>query len=281
MNGIISNIANIHGSGQVKLQAVKVPKTLPKVNSFVKIEVLENVKGNYKILVNGSLFQSKLPVKAKAGDVLFAQVLSSNPLTLSLDNFLASKLGEAGLVNLVFAKLGLKKTELGEKFIARLLKSKKHLSRQKIKEALDFINDSNLHFDEIQFAFLSAYLWDDNGETFTEKKNIYRRVFDLNFEELSEAIYKKTVWLSSQNLDMKFYDYLKSKLIFDYDNFERRNDFNALFGKVKNAIELADFLEKYASKELLTLSDKVIGLKLGHKTTEELTTIEDIKTFMI
>ena len=101
-------------------------------------------------------------------------------------------------------------------------------------------------------AFLIAYFWDDSGETFSQKRSVYRRVFDLSFNELTEAIYKKIVWLSGQNLEMKLYGEIKKKLIFDHKNFEQTKSANALFGKVKNAIELADFLDKYSNSGVLT-----------------------------
>lgn len=51
-------------------------------------------------------------------------------------------------------------------------------------------------------------------------------------------------------------------------------------GKIKeNGTTLV--LIEHRIKELLTLSDKVIGLKLGNKSNRELKTLEDIKTFMI
>jgi len=40
-------------------------------------------------------------------------------------------------------------------------------------------------------------------------------------------------------------------------------------------------LIEHKIKELLTLADQIIGLKLGHKTDQELKTLEHIKTFMI
>ncbi len=254
MIGSVSNIVRASDIGEVKLQAVKAPKTLPKVNSFVKIDVLENTKGNFKILVDGNLFQSKLPVKAKAGDSFFAQVLSHNPLTLSLDSFSVGKAGEAAFAAAVLAKLGLAKTESAEKFINVLLKTKKTLSKEKLKESLEFISHLDGDIDELQFAFIAAYFWDDNGETYAQKKSIYRRVFDLDFNRLCEAVYKKIVWLSVQNLETEFYETLKNKMIFNHEKFDAAKSLNALFGKVKNAIELADYLEQYARKSFITKS---------------------------
>ncbi len=250
----ISNIVQTQKIGEIKLQPVRLPKSLPQTGSFVKIEVLEKLKGNYKILVNGNLFQSRLPVSTKVGDILFAQVISGNPFTLSLDSFLAGKLGEAGIIAAVFSKLGLRKTAFADKFMARLLKLKKPLSKEKIKNALDFIETSDIRLDELQTAFLIAYFWDENGETFSQKKSIYRRVFDLNFNELIEAIYEKIVSLSGKNLEMSFYSVLKEKMIFEHENFADSRNVNAIFGKVKNAIELADFLEKYRRKPFVTES---------------------------
>ncbi len=261
LNGI-SNIVKVLQSGEVKLQAFKVPKTLPKVNSFVKIEVLDVVKGNAKILINGNLFQSKLPVKTHAGDMLFAQVISQNPLTLSLDAFVASKLGESGLATAILSKLGLPKTKFSANVLEALLKSKKPVSREKTKQLLEFVDSLETLPDKIQMAFLIAYFWDDSGETFSQKRSVYRRVFDLSFNELTEAIYKKIVWLSGQNLEMKLYGEIKKKLIFDHKNFEQTKSANALFGKVKNAIELADFLDKYSNSGVLTSAARTEIAKL-------------------
>ncbi len=251
MLNVVSNIAEINGTNEVKLKSVQIPKALPRLNSFVKVEVLENVKGFNKILINGSLFQSKLPVKVKIGDILFAQIISHNPVTIALDNFVVGKLGEEALVNLIFSKLGLKKTTIANKIVEFLVKSKKTISKDKLKNLTDLFTSSDLHLDDIQLAFIAAYFWDESNESFTRKKNIYKRLFDINFVDLNIAIFKTIVRLSSQNLDNYFYEELKNKLIFNHTAFEQKTSFGGLFGKVKNSIEFAEFIDKYKKEKHL------------------------------
>ncbi len=253
---MIGRIENINSSiGEVKIVASRVRKNLPQVNSLVKIEVLEKLKGNYKILVDGELFQSKLPIKAKAGDVMMAQLVNLNPVTLKLDSFSGVQLAAAGTVGLILKELGITKTELSEKLIAELLKRHKHLSKEKIERFLDFTGNSLTSLDELQLQVLIALIWDDSDTySFTEKRNVFSRIFDISFWDLTDRIFAEIVSLNSSNLPEEILKFIDEKMIFDYGEFESKKVLSGISAKVRNYIELTDFVEAKAADDLFGVS---------------------------
>ena len=242
---MIGRIENINSSiGEVKIVASRVRKNLPKINSLVKIEALEKLKGNYKILVDGELYQSKLPVKVKAGDILMGQLVNLNPLTIKLDSFSGVELSAGGTVGIILKELGLAKTELAEKLITELIKSHKHLSKEKIERFLDFAGSSLTSLDELQFGLLIAMIW-DNGDSYSarEKRTVFSRVFDISFWDLADRIFDEIIFLKKSNLPEAIEKELDAKTIFDYEKFEENKVLAGISSKVRSFIELTDFIE--------------------------------------
>jgi len=199
---MIGRIENINSSiGEVKIVASRVRKNLPQLNSLVKIEVLEKLKSNYKILVDGELYQSKLPIKANSGEIMLAQLVNMNPLTLRLDSFIGSQMLSDGMAGLILKSLGLGKTEIAEKLILELLKSKKHPSKEKIKQFVDFAGSSLTSLDELQFSLLAAIIWDDKSyNSGSEKRAVFSSIFDISFWDLAEQIFQTVLFLNAANL---------------------------------------------------------------------------------
>ncbi len=243
---MIGRIENINSSiGEVKIVASRVRKNLPKINSLVKIEVLEKLKGNYKILVDGELYQSKLPVKAKAGDIIMGQLANLNPLTIKLDSFSGIELSASGTVGIILKELGLAKTELAEKLITELIKTHKHLSKEKIERFLDFAGNSLTSLDKFQFGLLIAMIWDDGDAYSTrEKRAVFSRVFDISFWELSDRIFEEVINLKKLNLPESVEKILDEKTVFDFKEFEEKKVLSGISSKVRSYIELTDFIEE-------------------------------------
>jgi len=63
------------------------PQLYPSKNSIVNVQVLDKIGPVFKILVNGSLFQSKLPIELGINDEFLAKVISENPFILALNVF--------------------------------------------------------------------------------------------------------------------------------------------------------------------------------------------------
>ncbi len=249
---MIGRIENINSSiGEVKIVASRVRKNLPQLNSLVKIEVLEKLKSNYKILVDGELYQSKLPIKANAGEVMLGQLVNLNPLTLRLDSFIGSQMLNDGMAAIILKSLGLRKTALAEKLIMELLKSKKHLSREKIKQFLDFAGSSLTSLDELQFSILVAIIWDDRSyNSRSEKRAVFSSVFDISFWSLADQIFQNVLFLNGANLSSSFYEKLNEKLIFFPDKFETEKILAGISGKAKAYVELSDFIDEELENNL-------------------------------
>jgi hypothetical protein len=249
---MIGRIENINSSiGEVKIVASRVRKNLPQLNSLVKIEVLEKLKSNYKILVDGELYQSKLPIKANAGEVMLGQLVNMNPLTLRLDSFVGPQMLNDGMAGIILKSLGLEKTEIAEKLILELLKSKKHLSKEKIKQFMDVAGGSLTSLDELQFSLLVAIIWDDkNYNSSSEKRAVFSSIFDISFWDLADQIFRNVLLLNGSNLSSGFYEKLNEKLIFSPDNFESDKVLSGISGKAKAYVELSDFIEEELSANL-------------------------------
>jgi hypothetical protein len=250
---MIGRIENINSSiGEVKIVASRVRKNLPQLNSLVKIEVLEKLKSNYKILVDGELYQSKLPIKANSGEIMLAQLVNMNPLTLRLDSFIGSQMLSDGMAGLILKSLGLGKTEIAEKLILELLKSKKHLSKEKIKQFVDFAGSSLTSLDELQFSLLAAIIWDDKSyNSGSEKRAVFSSIFDISFWDLAEQIFQTVLFLNAANLSSRFYERLNEKLIFSPESFESEKILSGISGKAKAYVELSDFIEEESVGNLL------------------------------
>ncbi len=262
---MIGRIENINSSiGDVKIVASRVRKNLPKLNSLVKIEVLEKLKGKYKILVNGELYQSKLPIKASERDIIMAQLINLNPVTLKLDAFNANQLVTSGAIGIILKELGITKTTLAEKLIEKLLKTNKHLSKEKIKRFLDYAENSHHKLDELQFGLLIAMIWDDSDSgSFTEKRAIFNTIFDISFWSVGNQIYKNVVTLKGLGIPQDLDEMINNKLIFSCKNFEKEKILSGISSKVRNYIELTDSIEEKISKDFVDADIRINLISLS------------------
>ena len=113
-------------------------QNLPDLNSLVLLQVLDKIGNNYKILINGILFQSKLPLSLKVGEETIAKVISQNPFSLKLNDLLKAKYLTSENISLLLSLLGIEQNEKSISFVKELLSHKQSLRKSKIKKALEF-----------------------------------------------------------------------------------------------------------------------------------------------
>ncbi|NOX18812.1 MAG: hypothetical protein GXO87_11095 [Chlorobi bacterium] len=208
----------------VKLTGFGKPKAVPPINSLVNVEVIEKLKSGYKILVNGSLFQSKLPGKMNIGDIILAKVISHAPFTITVDSFTASAGIDNELLSVMLSRLEIKETALSKQVLKNVLKGKKLIHKERIKRLVEYLSDSDMKIDDLLIGLLINLLWsEDDSEAEKTLKEI-KPVIDMPFEDLCNLILKEIE-------DMRKYS--------SYPAVQKINDefvFNSSFGKSKTAL---------------------------------------------
>ena len=97
---------------------------MPEENSLVLVKVLEKLNGSYKLLVDGSVFQSSLPFVVGGEEEFLAKVISLQPFTLQADGLAALKHGMPGALSVLLQKLGLPETLEVKLLVETLLRKK-------------------------------------------------------------------------------------------------------------------------------------------------------------
>ncbi len=244
MINTISNIKQV--ASELNLIPIKQLRSLPKLNSFVAIEVLDKVNSNYKILVDGSLFQSKLPINAKIGDLLFAQVSKMQPFSLILNNFSFIGIENQSLATLILQKLNLFGSSKSRKIVDLLISEKRNISKEKLSQLIDYVENSSFNFDEIQSLVLVNIFFDENdNESYASKKHIFNNIFNISFDELVNKIYRKVVFLNSQNLPEEIYNQIKTTLTFPAELFENQKTVNGLSVKPNQIVLLVEKIDDF------------------------------------
>lgn len=160
---------------------------LPDLNALVDVKILEKVFGNYKVLINGSLFQTKLPLQLNNGETILAKVVSHKPFTLEISNPAGKNLSFEN-INQIIQKLDLENTTLIKDVIKTLAEAKKPLVKSKIENYTDLISFYDNRKDEILFNFFMHIIWNEQADITESLKQYKESIFDISFEELVNRI---------------------------------------------------------------------------------------------
>lgn len=180
--------------GSVNSPAEQNPQQMrvPAEGKLVLLQVLERTGEMFKVLINGSVFTTALPVNAKNGDRFAAKVLLSNPLTLDLNTGAGLKIADTSAL---LSLLGLDETEFSSALTGKLIEEGMPLSQEKISQYSSFMQREQLKTNE-QVMMLLASMYKQEGvdpELFNKKplqlfaempetivENLYRIIRDLN-----------------------------------------------------------------------------------------------------
>ncbi len=224
---MINKISNtvIVKAASVKINGSGKPKAVPPINSLVTVEVIEKLKSGYKILVNGSLFQSKLPGKMNVGDLLLAKVINHSPFTITVDSFTPSAAIDNDLLSVMLARLEIKETALSKQVLKNVLKGKKLIHKSRIKKLVEYLADSEIKADDLLIGLLINLLWNEDEPELDETLKAVKPIIDMPFEDLCDAILKEIE-------EMQKYS--------SYPVVQKINEmfvFNSSFGKTKTALQ--------------------------------------------
>ncbi len=167
--------------------AVPVEQKLPAENTIVAVKVLERVNDNFRLLVDGSVFQAKLPIPMGDQETFLAKVVGRSPLTLQVDGMFMGKTLTQNILMGMLQKMGLKDSELNQNLMETLLRRKKPVIKSKF-EALQNLLISEKRPDEIQTALLvGLYLAPQNEIAGFQKEA--KRLFEESIDTIIEKIF--------------------------------------------------------------------------------------------
>ncbi|MGE5399261.1 MAG: hypothetical protein ACM3S2_02595 [Ignavibacteriales bacterium] len=222
---MVPQVINITGIQLDSLKAAgteAAAKPLPANNSVVEITVLDKSENNYRLLIEGSVFQAKLPVNVNTGEALIARVINTNPFTLSLDNLVAAKNLGGNVVSYIISKLHLMDTETSNKVVKAFISGKKPLVKSKLNKVIDLLEKENIKLDDQQLNFFIQVLHTDErsnefinrsvavlcqhsiGSLTDEIYQIVRKINSLNGSEELKAKVNETLVLDitdAKNID--------------------------------------------------------------------------------
>lgn len=251
---MISSIPNIvnTSTGTININAGSGVGNLPAVNSTALLNVLEKINNTYKVLINGKVFQTQLPINVEKGDEVLARVLQQYPFTLALDKFENLLISDAGGLLSLLEKLQLAKSALSEKILRLVIANKKALTRSKLEKIIDYIEKAGIDFDESQLVLLINLIWDNSNEGFKDTANSYHKIFDMSFEKLSAEIFESLLRLNRLNLPQEIYFKINEAMIFDYENEAHQFNLVSVGDKSDEFLSLARVIEIEAGKNELT-----------------------------
>lgn len=237
MIGQVINVTGIQLNSLKATDAGATPKLLPAENSLVEVSVLDKSNGNYKLLIEGSVFQSKLPVSLNTGEALLAKVISVNPFTLSLDKIFTAKMLTEGNLALVLSKLGIAETEASSKVLKAFLKEEKPLVKSKLKKVIEMLEHEDVKLSEEMLSlFIQMIHMDEGRGSFSNKSFV--KVFQYPLETLSGEILDSVKRLNKMGIPEEVLLGINKALVLDGESF------SALEVKEKSQCKAGDMLDE-------------------------------------
>lgn len=152
----ITKINQIFEVQQLKQTVFEKRSPVFSENSLVNIKVLDTREGMYKLLINGSVFQSKIAMALLKNDELFARVLSNDPLTLRIDSLFTNHTLSKGALVQLLSRLGIEATENFIETFREIVKSGKPLIKSRLSALNDFVHSNNVLPDYYQMSLLAS-----------------------------------------------------------------------------------------------------------------------------
>lgn len=265
MLGELIGLNNIRLEPLKSYDAAALIKNLPKVNSFVEINVLEKIGDIYKILIEGKLFQSTLNVKLNVNDAVIAKVISHEPFTVSLDNLVQAKNLNESAVTLFLNKLNLPHTENSVKALLAFIRADKPLVKEKLMKLIEILDNPDFEDSDSTLEMLVKILSASEERLPLFSKNFIRN-FQRPIEKLISETFELVKSLNRENLPKEIIEKLNSYLVLDMDGM----DSEAISALLKNG------------KELLKEIEKIIfdGLNKGGLPKEQIAELKNLKDLL-
>ena len=224
-------------------------RMLPPVNTFVEIEVLDVRNNLAKILVDDSLFKTMLPINLPAGETIIAKVAGRSPFTLELNGFNEILKNNDIAMTSLLSKLYVSESASAKNVIGKLVDAKRPLVKSKIRRLLEYINDSDREFDEVELFVLIGIVWENSSDVYERCLDTFDMVFDIDFAELSKRIFESVDRIHRMNLGSEFYLRLNNSIVFDFSAGGLNDLMHLLGDKSKIFSELINYIEFYINNE--------------------------------
>jgi hypothetical protein len=209
-------------TGNIRLLSGTQLKPVPPTGSIVNVNILDRVGSEYKILVDGSLFKSKLPFAANGGDDFLAKIIKADPFTLSVDNFAAVGNLKESNIGAILSLLNLEDTGKIRKLLKKIIIEGKPLLKSKIKNLVEFFQEYGLEIDDYQMAAVINFIWMNELDSRQRQFKEIKQIMSLPFADLCFAIFESVVKLNTMNLSEGFYSWINKLMITDISSPETR-----------------------------------------------------------
>lgn len=259
MIGQVINITGIQPAVLRASDAELISKLLPAENSVVEVSVLDKSNGNYKLLIEGSVFQSKLPVGVSIGETLIAKVIGLSPFTLSLDKIFSAKMLSEGSIAMVLSKLGIAETAVSSKVLKAFLKEEKPLVKSKLKKVIELLEKEDIKLDEQQLSlFIQMVFTDDSRGSFLKKS--FAKLFQYPVETLAGEVLNSVKRLNAMGIPEEVISRINHALVLEMPGSE---SFSAIELKEKSSGRIEDLLGALSEKETFSenVKHELSGLK--------------------
>ncbi|MFH0734164.1 MAG: hypothetical protein V1773_07655 [bacterium] len=257
----------------LKLLSKGIVKSYPPINSVVVLKIIEKVDQFYKLLINGTVYQTKLPIELKEGELLLGKVITSNPLVIGLDNFGHLKVINQQMLIDVIKKIGIKLNQNSIELVGKVITAKKALVKSKIEDLIE-IYKSDFNINDVQIALLISLLWNPNYTNKEDMEDEVRIIKTIPFDKLCNEIFKSIIRLNNLNLPPIIYEKIGKAFILDVVDEKIVDIFN---NRAKNINKLIIFIDKWCKTnyilkrevaELEYLNERLIKYVLQKETYE-------------
>ncbi len=240
----VSNRAIVKGRNVILTGGGKA-KSVPSINSLVTVSVAGKEGKTYRILVNGSLFQTQLPFFAERGEKFLAKVLKHKPFSLGLDSLTASEEANQSVLSAMLSGIGIEENDISVRILKAAIKSKKALVKSKLKRVINYLVSENGNYDEIQINLLLNIVWSLGEESSNDFLSSFSKIFDVSFEELSRAIMSSLESLNLLDAENEIVKRLNDTLIYKLDNSNSQSNILAVTDKSKNFVNISKTIDAY------------------------------------
>lgn len=221
------------------------PQLYPSKNLIVNVRVLDKIGPVFKILVNGSLFQSKLPIGLGINDEFLAKVISENPFILALNVFDENESGLLFITEFLLSEIKFELTESIKKALLIILENKKALIKKKLKKLINQLKNINRELNEIEIGLLINLIWESNEDYSEELFGKKDNVFNISFEKLAESIYETFIDLQNEKIPQDIKNLLNSTLVLNLDEQDKVTQSFVLSNKSNRFLKIIKLIDFY------------------------------------
>ncbi len=180
----------------------------------VKIEVIEKYSNGEKVLINGKLYITELPIDLEIGDVVVGKVIKSNPLTVSLD---IKKENGARKVDRILKILSIKNNSINNELINLLLVMQKPLVKKYVEEFIEIMQSGGFNYSFDELKVLTHLIWNVKGRAVKKTLKRYSEVFNESFEITGMKIFEILNTLKIESIDKSLTDKIWSVFVSEKD----------------------------------------------------------------